>query len=306
MVALLGWAWAWPANDRSNGGLDYTGLAGDTVPAPLDTYQARDGAQLGYRAYPAPNSDRLVLILHGSAAESRYLAPVARELADANVANVATPDLRGHGPNPPRRGDVDDEDQLERDLVDLIAHLAETWPVRETVVIGHSSGGGLAVRLAGGDERGHVAGYALLAPYLSHDAPSTRPGSGGWARANVGRIILIEILESFGIDAFSSAEVVRFQVDDSVRDGYETDAYSSRLQRAIEPREWQADLQAAQAPILLVAGKEDRNMIAEEYESAMGFHGGQHAVHLLDGVGHLDIIHDEETIDLVTDFVRDF
>ena len=40
----------------------------------------------------------------------------------------------------------------------------------------------------------------LLAPYLGYDAPSTRPDSGGWASADIPRIIALTVLRGVGID----------------------------------------------------------------------------------------------------------
>ena len=78
------------------------------------------------------------------------------------------PDLRGHGPDPTRRGDLDCTGKFEDDLADLI----ETYcgKDRPAYLVGHSSGGGLAIRFAG-RKHGHLVSRAgLIAPYLSHDA----------------------------------------------------------------------------------------------------------------------------------------
>lgn len=304
LAAVIAWAWIWPEERDGDGGIDYSGLADERDPAPRSTYRARDGEKLEYRPYSAGDSDVLMIILHGSATDSRYLAPFATALAKRNVAHVATPDIRGHGENPRRRGDVDDVEQLERDLADLIEHLHGEWGTNRAVVTGHSSGGGLAVRFAGGRHGDKADCYVLLAPYLGHDAPTTRSGSGGWADANVRRIIMIQMLEQLGITALSGAEVVRFRIGEKARDGFETDAYSYRMQSAMAPRDWQGDLGAIDQPIMLVAGADDRNMRSGEYETALDFHQGNHRVHLLESVGHLDVIQHAETTQRVTQFVR--
>jgi alpha-beta hydrolase superfamily lysophospholipase len=61
-------------------------------------------------------------------------------------------------------------------------------------LVGHSSGGGFALRVAGSPIQHLFERAVLLAPYLGYDAP--RPGrvSGGWAKADIPRIIGLELL----------------------------------------------------------------------------------------------------------------
>ncbi len=116
----------------------------------LQPYTARDGASLYYRLYESstPTVKKLVL-LHGSGWHSMQFYLLARYLSEQGAATVITPDLRGHGFNPERCGDVDYVGQLEDDLADLIEMLRKRYPNADVVVGGHSSGGGLAIRFAG-------------------------------------------------------------------------------------------------------------------------------------------------------------
>lgn len=79
-------------------------------------------------------------------------------------------------------------------------------------LLGFSSGGGFALRIAGSPVGDGFGGFVLVSPYLAYDAPTVRPGSGGWARPNVPRIIGLGILHHLGIRAFESLPVVRFAV----------------------------------------------------------------------------------------------
>ncbi|WIX33424.1 alpha/beta hydrolase [Salinicola sp. JS01] len=301
-AAGVAWLWSWPAR-VIDGGLDYAGLAHDLAPAPISHFTARDGSELAYRAYPADAARTLAIVLHGSGADSRYLAPMARDLAEQGVAQVVTPDIRGHGRAPIRRGDVDDVEQPQRDLVDLIEHLRGQWPIDRVVLIGHSSGGGLAVRMAGGRFADLIDGYVLLAPYLGHAAPTSRAGSGGWAQANVGRIVLIEILSRFGVDSAAGCKVVRFNIPESHRDEYSTPAYSYRMQQAMAPRDWRRDLAAIEVPALLLVGAEDESMRPDAYGKVVADPFGV-AVEILDGVGHLGIVRAEPAIERLARFIR--
>jgi non-heme chloroperoxidase len=63
----------------------------------LKTFSARDGNQLSYRFYPA-QSEKVLVVLHGSGWHSRYLLPLAEFISSANLAKVYTPDLRRYTP----------------------------------------------------------------------------------------------------------------------------------------------------------------------------------------------------------------
>ncbi|MCA9972423.1 MAG: alpha/beta fold hydrolase [Anaerolineales bacterium] len=238
----------------------------------LQPYAARDGAALHYRLYEsAAETDTVLILLHGSAWHSMQFHPLAQALSAAGAAHVVTPDLRGHGFSPQRRGDVAYIGQLEDDLADLIAVLNGRFPGARIVVGGHSSGGGLAVRFAGGEYGGLADGYLLLAPFLKYNAPTTRPNSGGWARPNSRRIAGLTMLNNLGIHWFDWLTVIQFAMPSSVLDGplgeSATTAYSHRLNTSFAPRSrYGRDLAALTQPFLLVAGLDDEAFIAEQYE----------------------------------------
>ena len=100
--------------------IDYSGLP------KLQHYTARDGTPLTYRHYPG-KSDKVLILLHGSGWHSQYFLPLAGFIASQGIAQVYTPDLRGHGPSPLKRGDVDYIGQLEDDLAGLIAVIKKGW-----------------------------------------------------------------------------------------------------------------------------------------------------------------------------------
>ena len=162
-----------PTSDE--GGLDFGELFFDyTNLLQLQTFTARDGKQLAYRHYPA-QSDKVLILVHGSGYHSRYLLPLAEFISAEGLAQVYTPDLRGHGSTPERRGDVDYIDQLEDDLADLIAIIRNDNPDAKLIVGGHSSGGGLVIRFAGSQYGQQADAYVLLSPFLKYNAPAIRP-----------------------------------------------------------------------------------------------------------------------------------
>lgn len=130
-------------------GLNFRKLFIDYSGAPeLHYFKARDGTKLAYRYYPA-QSDTALILFHGAAYHSRYFLHLAEFISSEGLAQVYTPDLRGHGVKPERRGDVDYIDQLDDDAADLIDMIKNNDPNTMLIVDGHSSGGGMAIRFAG-------------------------------------------------------------------------------------------------------------------------------------------------------------
>ncbi|WP_071796467.1 alpha/beta hydrolase [Natronohydrobacter thiooxidans] len=271
-------------------------------------FTARDGATLGYLSWGVPEAERVIVALHGSGGHGGWMAGIGAALAETTGAQVVAPDLRGHGPAPIRRGDVDHIGQLEDDLADLIAHLG--WAGREVVLLGHSGGGGLAIRFAGGAHRSLIDRAVLVAPFLQHDAPSALPMAGdGWAHVLTRRIAGLYMLNAVGITALNHLTVVQFRYPPDLLTGpaapFATRNYSYRMQFALAPRrDWQADV-AALPPVLLVAGSADRTFRADAYEPSMAPLVPEGRFAVLAGAGHTDILGDPRLIDAVAAFLLD-
>lgn len=296
-----------PKNKGHGAGSLFSGLrrqAPDRLPA-LERYVARDGTRLGYRYYPAGASPRTVLVLiHGSAYQSAYLRPLAASLADAGVA-VYTPDLRGHGIAPKRRGDVDYIGQLQDDLDDFLTLVHGQHPEARVILGGHSSGGGLVIRYAGGPHRDDVDGYLLLAPYISDNAPTHRADA-GWARPDVPRLIGLTMLNRIGITALNHLPVIRFNMPADLRDGTETLRYSYRLLVSMNPGrdDYGRDIAALHAPTLVVVGRDDPVFEAEAFPPLFRSYNDHAEVALLNGLGHLDLVSSPITAETVKAWLK--
>src|SRR5438270_8412062 len=120
-------------------------------------------------------------------------------------------DIRGHGSSG-TRGDIRYLGQLEDDLADLVGQIRKTNPAAPLTLIGHSSGGGFALRVAGSPIQNLFARTVLLAPYLGYDAPSTRADSGGWATPDIPRFIALSVLRRIGAPWAESLPTVAFAV----------------------------------------------------------------------------------------------
>jgi len=261
--------------------------------SPLEPYQARDGSVLSFRRYAAESRTHLILI-HGSSGHSAYLHPFAKHLSERNAANVYAPDLRGHGLSPLRRGDIDYIGQLEDDLADLIAHIKKSASKDARFMVGgFSSGGGLTLRFAGG-AHGHLAqGFVLLAPYLGHAAPMVKRNAGGWANANIPKIVVVALLDGFGIKRFNGTQVLRFNLPEKYRNGYETLGYSYRLMRGMHPDSYKASLRSTRAPLLILVPSEDEAIHAEGFKAGVAPYKPDTTLSFVNGGSHLGLLMSE-------------
>ncbi len=263
--------------------VDYTGL-----PAPT-TITARDGTPLAVRVYESSGTTVLVAI-HGSSGNGSYYHPLAQSLSGRGKAAVYALDLRGHGASGGRRGDVDYIGQLEDDLADVLGRIRRDRPAARIVVLGHSAGGGLLVRAAGGGRVPAVDGYILLAPFLGADAPTSKPDSGGWAKADMPKIVEIATKTAMGDTSGQDALVLRFNVSPSEAAPGQVLAYSYRLMMSYNPRrDLGRDLAAMRRPLLVLAGDRDESFYAERYEATVAPHA-KATVRVLPGVTHLGLV----------------
>lgn len=282
-------------------------LPPEAVELPLMTYVADDGENLGYRYIPAKSDNApLVILVHGSGWHGGSYQWLARQIAGNGDIAVAIPDLRGHGPSPERRGDVDYIGQLEDDVASLARQLLK--PGQKLILAGHSSGGGFVIRFAGGKHGGMLDGAVLLSPYLNYKAPTMRENAGGWSQALVRRAIGLSILNGLGIHALDGLTVVTFHFPRAVLDGPQgktaTTAYSWRLNLSYAPRRDYLGDVAKLPAFLLLAGREDEAFRADQFEPTLSKGNSNGEYHILDGVDHLGLINAQAAADLVRDFVH--
>jgi alpha-beta hydrolase superfamily lysophospholipase len=269
----------------------------DATGAPdLSRFQARDGTWLAYRVYAAPNGarDRIAILAHGSSASSIEMNAVAKALSGAGVTAIAL-DIRGHGASG-TRADIAYGGQLDDDLADLIAELRKAYPAVRFSLIGHSSGGGFALRIAGGPLGDAFDRFVLLAPYLGYSAPTNRPseGSGLWASPDMPRIRATFILEKLGIDWPQSLPAIAFANAPEAK-MFVTSQYSFRLlQNYTAPPDWRGAFARAKDRITVIAGADDQLMDTEAYKRALPPLGV--AVTVLPGVDHMGIVYKAEAI----------
>jgi pimeloyl-ACP methyl ester carboxylesterase len=221
---------------------------------------------------------------------------LGRALADRGVA-IYAPDLRGHGSSG-ELGQIVYRGQYEDDLADLAALIARAHPAERRLLVGHSSGGSLALRMAGGAAAGSYDGYLALAPFVTPDPPLSRPGQGGWTEVSVPRIVALSLLNQLGIDRFDRLAVLAMAVPADAEPGRPR-RYSHALLASLNlPRDWSGALSRIRHPTVVLIGEADELFVASEYPAGISAANPRIAVGLLPGAGHMDWLYDPSAIDL--------
>ena len=272
-----------------------------TMPA-LERFSARDGTQLAYRHYPARGaaSDKIAILIHGSSGSSAAVHALSDALAARGVETYA-PDIRGHGGSG-TRGDIAYLGQLEDDLADLVALVRKSSPNAPLTLLGHSAGGGFALRVASSPIQDLFARTVLIAPYLGYDAPTNRPHSGGWASADIPRFLGLAALRDIGIECCEALPTLAFAVPPH-SETHLTPAYSYRLMRNFATRGYRDDLAAAKRPITLISGADDELMLADKYAGAIHAVAPAADVKLIAGANHIAIVSAPEAVSAIADDV---
>jgi pimeloyl-ACP methyl ester carboxylesterase len=302
-ASVLGVMLAWPirqppeltsiSNARKS--IDFSSL-----PA-VARFQARDGTDLAYRHYAAaaPVTSRIAVVVHGSSGSSRgAIHALSAALSERGVETFAV-DIRGHGSSG-TRGDIRYVGQLEDDLADLVGEIRKTNPAAPLTLIGHSAGGGFALRVAGSPIQHLFARTVLLAPYLGYDAPSSRADDGHWASPDIPRFLALSLLRQLGLLWAESLPTIAFAVPpDSVR--LQNATYSYRLMLNFGPGpDFRQKLAAATRPIAIFAGAADELMLSAKYQEAVG---DRATVRILDGIDHMGIVANPAATSIIADDV---
>ncbi len=277
----------------------YGSIPRDEELPPLETYRARDGAMLAYRAYlPQGEVKKVAVLVHGSSGSSRSVHFLAEGLRQAGVAAYAL-DIRGHGDSG-RNGDIDYIGQLDDDLEDFVHAIAPRHRGIPLILVGHSAGGGFALRIAGGARGELFDGYLLLAPYLRYDAPTEREGNAHWAVAAIPRFVALTMLRRLGLPWFEGLPVLAFAVDPAHAQ-HRTVAYSYRLQVNFGPGwDYLAAARGIRRPVILLVGADDELFNAAQYGPLLTPVQPRLAVEIIPGISHMGIVKTPPGIEAVT------
>jgi pimeloyl-ACP methyl ester carboxylesterase len=252
---------------------------------PLSRYAARDGAKLAYRSYIAPQPKQTVVLIHGSSGASRSMHALAEYLQEQSMT-VYVPDMRGHGESG-SKGDIAYIGQLEDDLEDFVIQILKGK--QGVILVGFSAGGGFALRFAGSTRQKLFVRYLLLAPFLRHDAPTTGPNNGNWAKANIPRIIGLSLLGPIGEKWLGHLPVLAFAIDPKTVE-HQTAIYSYRLWSNFGPHyNYKADMKAAKQPITVLVGKDDELFYPQKYLPVFAGSQPYAEIIIVPKVGHITL-----------------
>ena len=266
----------------------------------IERFQARDGTALGFRHYPATGAatGRVAILIHGSSGSSANAIHVLSTALAAHGVESYAVDIRGHGASG-TRGDIGYIGQLEDDLADFVEVVRKTAPTAPLTLIGHSAGGAFALRVAGSPIQNLFARTVLLAPYLGYTAPTDRRNSGGWASADVPRILGLMALRTVGITCCEALPVLAFAVPPNSAKNL-VPAYSDRLMRNFAThQDFRTDLAAVTKPLTIFCGVDDELMLADKYVEAVRGATSQVNVRLIDGVNHMGIVSNPAAISII-------
>jgi pimeloyl-ACP methyl ester carboxylesterase len=249
----------------------------------VQTYPARDGANLGYRVYQAGGA-HVVVLIHGSTDDGSGMHPLAKALRDAG-ASVYVPVLRGHR-NSGRSGDIDYIGQLEDDLADFAVLLRRLHSNASFTLAGFSSGGGFVLRVIAGPAETLFDRFIMISPALPPGAPTIRPNTGGWVSLAMPRIILLAALNRVGAHWFNGLPIIAFAT--SPKAPNLTGVYSFRL--AVDfgaPKDYLAGLGRSAKPAALLVGGGDELFYPDRFAPLLGPVRSDLRMTIVPGVGHI-------------------
>lgn len=266
-----------------------------------ESFTARDGSALSFRRYPGAPGGGVAVLVHGSSGSNAAVHSLAKALSSAGLTALAI-DVRGHGASGPH-GDIAYVGQLDDDMSDLAKMIAQNFPKERRLLIGHSSGGGFVLRIAGSPRGCAFDGYLSLSPYLNYSSPSNRPDA-GWASAGVPRMIALSILNRIGIAWFDNLPVVAFALEANAPN--RTATYSWRLQRnfGLDLVRWQDEIRSIDRPTRVMIGASDELFQADMYARIFADLQPSIKVTVLSGVDHMGMVLDEAAIGAVAETAR--
>ena len=288
LVAGLVWGGPKPLPPLRSIGDPFNGLRFDDLPA-LRYFTARDGTPLAYRYYePAGQGKGLgsVMLVHGSSANSNSVHPLAQSFVTAGYTVYAF-DIRGHGQSG-ARGQVQYIGQLDDDLEDFVQ---ATQPAKPRTLLGFSSGGGFALRVASSPRGAQFDNFLLMAPYIHYKAITNRSGdAAGWASVGLPRFVSLALLNRFGVAYFNDLAVLNFAVTDNPKADL-VRQYSYALAVSFQPLDdYRAGLRSIARPTEVIAGADDELFFADQYRPLLDAAGRKDIpVTIVPATGHINL-----------------
>ena len=291
----------WPINrDKNTENYDYSGIEEAVSPKLGDELwvETKNNYKLFNRIYPS-SSDDVMILVHGSGSDSRYLSDLANQIADEKIATVLTPDMRGHGRNTGEKGYLDYIGQLEDDMKEIISYCKKELEAKNIILAGHSSGGGFVLRYIGNTENTKIDKAILLSPYLGHKSKAAKPNSGGWVQIALPRIIGLSMLNNIGLSSLNHLPVLFFNRPDNINDDLQSPHYSYNMTMNFNPDNSVEEIKNLSTPSLVLVGREDESFFPEEFPIAFEAAAEYTEVAIIEDAKHLDIVQNKKAFQLI-------
>jgi 3-oxoadipate enol-lactonase len=253
-----------------------------------------DRTQLVYEDY---GSGRPLILVHGFCGSSSYWKPVRRSLG--SEYRLIAPDLRGHG-----RSEAPDIPYTVEAIADDLAALVQQLNLSQSVLLGHSLGGYVALAFA--EKYPHLlAGFGLI---HSTAYPDDEQGKANRNKA-------IAAIQEKGIVPFIDGLIPKLFAPehlDTMADlvqGAKEIGYATKPEGAIHTAEAMRDridrnhvLRETSLPVLLAAGALDQLIPAVKTFSVQGDHIVQAR---LEQAGHMSMMETPDALaKVITEFVH--
>lgn len=174
---------------------------------------------------------------------------------------------------------------------------------KEIYLIGHSSGGGLAIRFSASAYGNLIKGVILLSPTIP-TAPSMRKNAGGWAKISFWKIILLSILNNFGITYFNHTKVIKFNRPKEYCNGTETLSYSFNLNSFYHPRlPYTKDISSIKNRSIVIAGSLDEANNPFYHPLVMQDPQSE-SICILSGIHHLEITQNQLVFNSIINWIN--
>jgi non-heme chloroperoxidase len=263
---------------------------------------ARDGTPLSYRLYRGQPGQGIVVAVHGSSGTAVAMHGVARAIADSGPTVYAV-DLRGHGLSKGpdgQLGHVAYRGQYEDDLEDFAKFAARQHPDERRLLLGHSMGAAVVLRTASmAAYAGNYDAYLALSPFIAPGSAMDRPNQGGWTSVSVPRIVVLGILNQFGVSALDHMPVLAMAVPPDNKDRRPHSYSHALLASANLPRDWEPAIAAIRKPAHVLIGAQDELFVAAAYPAELGRANANIGVTILPQVGHMAMVYQDRALQAV-------
>lgn len=138
----------------------------------------------------------------------------------------------------------------------------------------------------------------MLAPYLGHAAPTTRPASGGGTAPYIGRIIGLSFLNWTGVTALNGLPTLAF----ATAPGHPPQLWSYRLMTNFAADDdYIGDLRRSAGKIAILVGARDERMYADQYGPMLSKLSPPPPLTVLPGLGHMAVVSDPSALKATVD-----